>query len=228
MLHPWNLTPKEAIALQRELRQLIRLDDDRSPIARIAGVDVSYQKRSRSSIAAVCVLSYPELAVVEEQSAWVETPFPYVPGLLSFREIPPILKALAQLSRPADLVFVDGHGQAHPRRMGIASHLGLWLRQPTIGIGKSRLCGEFEDPGLERGSTSDLLHQSELIGKVVRTRTGVKPVFVSVGYGISLDRAVGLVLETAPRFRLPEPIRRADHLAAEVKKRTATPLNPGP
>jgi len=116
------------------------------------------------------------------------------------------------------LIFVDGHGQAHPRRMGIASHLGLWLKQPTIGVGKSRLCGEFEEPGPERGAASELLHQGEVIGKVVRTRTGVKPVFVSVGYGISLERSVELVLETAPLFRLPEPVRQADHLAAEVKK----------
>jgi deoxyribonuclease V len=218
MLHPWNLTPKEAIALQRKLRQLIRFDDECLSISRIAGVDVSYQKRTKSSIAAVCVLSYPDLAILETQSAWVETPFPYVPGLLSFREIPPILSALEGLTAPPDLIFVDGHGQAHPRRMGIASHLGLWLKQPTIGVGKSRLCGEFEEPGLERGAASELLHQGEVIGKVVRTRTGVKPVFVSVGYGISLERSVELVLETAPLFRLPEPVRQADHLAAEVKK----------
>ncbi len=218
MLHPWNLAPKEAVALQRTLRQLIRFDDDGAPVSRIAGVDVSYRKRTKSSIAAVCVLSYPDLAIVETQSAWVETPFPYVPGLLSFREIPPILKALEGLTAPPDLIFVDGHGQAHPRRMGIASHLGLWLKQPTIGVGKSRLCGTFEEPGTERGCTTDLFHQGEVIGKVVRTRTGVKPVFVSVGYGISLARSVELVLETAPLFRLPEPIRQADHLAADVKK----------
>ncbi len=147
----------------------------------------------------------------------MKTPFPYIPGLLSFREVPPILKALKKLSRLPDLILVDGHGRAHPRRFGIASHLGLWLKHPTIGIGKSRLCGEFRQPGKRRGSSTDLVHKGEVIGKVLRTRVGVKPVFVSVGYGLPLEECVSWALAMTSRFRLPEPIRRADHLCRESK-----------
>jgi deoxyribonuclease V len=145
---------------------------------------------------------------------------------LSFREIPPILQAFRSLSLPIDLVFVDGHGRAHPRRMGIASHLGLWLKKPTIGIGKSRLCGDYEEPGLERGCRSDLRHKGELVGTVLRTRRKVKPIFVSVGYGIPLERCVSMTLKVTPKYRLHEPIRLADRLAAQNRKSAGKPMDP--
>ena len=154
---------------------------------------------------------------VESAVAKSQTPFPYVPGLLSFREIPVILKAIEKLSSLPDLICVDGHGQAHPRRFGIASHLGLWLKHPTIGIGKSRLCGEFREPGPRRGAASNLIHQGEVIGRVLRTRQGVKPIFVSVGYGLPLKECVRWTLAVTPRFRLPEPIRQADRLSEKSK-----------
>ena len=216
-MHSWNLTPKEAVQLQKRLREEIRTDLKISRLQRVAGVDVAYDRKQGESVAAVVVLSYPELTTVEWAVAKMKTSFPYVPGLLSFREIPVILKALDKLPVLPDLILVDGHGRAHPRRLGIASHLGLWLRHPTIGIGKSRLCGEYRQPGGQRGSVSDLVHNTEVIGKVLRTRTDVKPIFVSVGYGLTLEDSLHWALATAPRFRLPEPIRQADRLCASSK-----------
>jgi deoxyribonuclease V len=204
-MHPWNLTPKEAIQLQKQLKDRVKTHLTLRHPQRIAGVDVAYLPEKKQSVATVVVVSC------------AETPFPYIPGLLSFREIPPILKALEQLSDLPDLILVDGHGQAHPRRFGIACHLGLWLKHPTIGIGKSRLCGEFRQPGNQKGASTDLTHKGEIIGKVLRTRTGVQPVFVSVGYGLPLKECVHWTLAMTSRFRLPEPIRRADKLCSQSK-----------
>lgn len=212
--HSWNLTPKEAVQLQRQLRELVKTDLILKNPRRIAGVDVAYLLRSKHSIATVVVLSYPSMEMMEGSTVKVKTRFPYVPGLLSFREIPPILRALNKLSTLPDLIFVDGHGLAHPRRLGIASHLGLWLRRPTIGIGKSLLCGQFQNPGPERGQSTPLVHKSEVIGQVLRTRKGVKPIFVSIGYGLPLDQCIYWTMAVSPRFRLPEPIRRAHAEAA--------------
>jgi deoxyribonuclease V len=214
MLHDWNLTPREAIALQKKLRTSIRTDLTLPEVEFIAGVDVAYVKTTGESVATICRLAYPGLELVDHAIARLRTPFPYVPGLLSFREIPPILEALRRLARPFQLLFVDGHGRAHPRRFGIASHLGLWLQQPTIGIGKSRLVGSFDEPGQTRGDRSELRDRGEVIGSVLRTRAGVKPIFVSVGYGLVLEDCVEWTLRVTPRFRLPEPIRQADRLAA--------------
>lgn len=216
-MHPWNLTPKEAISLQKRLKDKVKTDLTLKNPRLIAGVDVAYVREREQSVATVVVLSRAELETVESAVARTKTPFPYIPGLLSFREIPAILKALEQLSSLPDLILVDGHGQAHPRRFGIAAHLGLWLKHPTVGIGKSRLCGEFREPGKKKGARSDLIHKGEIIGKVLRTRTGVQPVFVSVGYGLPLEECVDWTLATTSRFRLPEPIRRADKLSRESK-----------
>ena len=212
--HSWNLSPKEAVQLQRQLRELVRTDLSLKSAKRIAGVDVAYRLRSKQSIATVVILSYPSLETLEASTVKVKTRFPYIPGLLSFREIPPILKAMDKLSAPPDLIFVDGHGRAHPRRLGIASHLGLWLKRPTIGIGKSLLCGQFRNLSAERGQSTPLIHRNEIIGQVLRTRKGIQPIFVSVGYGLPLDQCVGWTLTVSPRFRLPEPIRRAHAEAA--------------
>lgn len=213
-LHSWDLTPKQAVQLQRRLFQQVRTDLVLRAPRRIAGVDVAYLRESRQSVATVVILSYPELATVECSVIKTTTPFPYVPGLLSFRETPAILEAMARLSATPDLILVDGHGRAHPRRFGIACHLGLWLEIPTIGIGKSLLCGEYDNPGPRRGQFTDLIHKDERIGCVLRTRSGVQPVFVSVGYGIPLQQCVPWTLALCPRFRLPEPIRRAHMEAA--------------
>ena len=216
-MHPWNLTPKEAVQLQKELKNRVRTDISFKCPRLVGGVDVAYLPREKQSIASIVVLSYDGLERVESAVARSRTPFPYVPGLLSFREIPVILKAIQKLSVLPDLIYVDGHGHAHPRRFGIASHLGLWLKHPTIGIGKSRLCGEFREPGQGRGAATDLVHRQEVIGRVVRTRKGVKPIFVSTGYGLPLEECVHWTLAVTPRFRLPEPIRQADKLSEKSK-----------
>ena len=213
-LHSWDLTPKEAIQLQKRLRPRVRTDLPLPDPRTIAGVDVGYSRPLGLSVATVAVLAFPSLELVESAVATTPTPFPYVPGLLSFRELPPILKALDRLSTPPELILVDGHGRAHPRRFGIACHLGLWLGIPTIGVGKTRLCGEYEEPELTKGSLSGLLDGDELVGVVLRTRTGVRPVFVSVGYGLPLEACVIWTRAVTPRYRLPEPIRQAHNLAA--------------
>jgi deoxyribonuclease V len=162
----------------------------------------------------VVVLTFPDLELVEHAIARQPTDFPYVPGLLSFREIPTVLEALAQLATSPDLILCDGQGIAHPRRFGIACHLGWWLDRPTIGVAKSRLIGEHEEPGPEKGSWTPLRHRDEVIGAVLRTRTNVKPVFVSPGHRVSLETAIHYTLACTPRYRLPETTRHADRLAS--------------
>ncbi len=183
-------------------------------IRRVAGVDVAFADRGATTCAAVVVMSWPGMEVVDEARAQRATSFPYVPGLLSFRELPAVLAAFEQLRARPDLLLCDGQGIAHPRRFGIACHLGVWLDLPAIGVGKSRLVGTFTEPGRARGERSPLMDGDELLGAVLRTRAGVKPLFVSPGHRVSIDTAVHWVLECAPRFRLPEPIRAADRLAA--------------
>ena len=212
-LHDWNLDPKGAVALQRELAPQLIGD---TPIAldrikSIAGVDVSVRrKRSR---AAVVVMRYPQLDTIEIARAEREASFPYIPGLLAFREGPVILDALRQLQCDPDAFIFDGMGQIHPRKMGIAAHLGLWLQRPTIGCGKTHFIGEFVEPASEKGSSSALHHRDEQIGAVLRTRARVKPVYVSVGHLADLASAVKLILSATTRYRLPEPVRAAHNAA---------------
>ncbi len=209
-LHDWNLDYREAVALQRELaRRVVLKDEVPQPPVRVAGVDVSYEKHGDQFFAAVVVLSWPELQVIETASASARVDFPYIPGLLSFRELPVLLQAFAGLQAAPDLIMVDGQGIAHPRRFGIASHLGLWLDLPTIGCGKSRLCGEYGAPGAAKGDHAPLVHKDERIGTVLTTRSGVSPLFVSPGHKVSFRRAAELVLAAAVRYRLPEPTRQA-------------------
>ena len=200
--------------LQRQLCGQIRTDLSLPAVQRVGGVDVGYAPKSKESIASVAVLSYPDLTLLESSVARLPTPFPYVPGLLSFREVPVILRALESLTALPDLIFVDGHGRAHPRRLGIASHLGWWLQAPTIGIGKSRLCGEFKPTPSQKGKRVDLMHKDELIGHVLCTRTGVRPIFVSVGYELPLEQCVRWTLLVTSRYRLPEPLRQSHRLAS--------------
>ena len=211
LTHRWDLSPAEACALQRDLAHRLLLEDAHGPWQSVAGVDVSV-KRGLAR-AAVVVLAYPTLDEVARATAERPVEFPYVPGLLSFREVPVVLEALKRLGALPDVLLVDGQGYAHPRRLGIASHLGVLLDHPTVGCAKSRLCGTYEEPPLERGSWAPLVEGDEVIGAVLRTRTGVKPVYVSSGHRVSLQSAVELVLACTAGFRLPEPIRRA-HRAA--------------
>jgi len=179
----------------------------------VAGVDAHFDRSRKLARAAVVTLSWPDLETLEEAAAEGPLTFPYVPGLLSFREAPPVLDALEKLERTPDLLVCDAHGVAHPRRFGLACHLGVITGVPTFGVAKSRLVGEHEEPGRERGSRAPLVDRGETIGAVVRTRTGVRPVYVSVGHRVSLDTAVEWTLALAPRYRLPETTRRADRKA---------------
>lgn len=211
--HDWNLTPTQAVALQRELADEIVADKalDLDAVRLVAGVDVSV-KNDRSH-AAIVVATYPDFRVVETVTALMPTPFPYVPGLLSFREGPVLEEAFGRLEAEPDVFLFDGMGIAHPRRIGIASHLGLWLQRPTIGVGKTRLCGRNAPLAEEKGAHQPLVDKGETIGAVVRTRTGKHPLFISPGHLADIPSSVALVLACAPKFRLPEPIRLA-HKAA--------------
>ena len=212
--HPWSLSPHEAMALQRELAQRNDRSDHGLSIQSIAGIDVGLQ--GEVARAAVVVLSFPELAVIEEVCAERLVTFPYIPGLLSFREAPAILDALARLGSVPDVLIFDGQGYAHPRRMGIATHVGILLDHTTMGCAKSRLCGSYEEPAPERGSYTWLWDRGEIIGAVLRTRTQVKPVFVSAGHKISLQRAIEIALRCGKGYRLPEPTRKAHRLASNT------------
>ena len=204
---------KEAITLQTKLARHVIRKAFFAPSDKItvAGVDTAY--RQNRACAAVVVISLEDLKIIEEVVAVKPARFPYIPGLLSIREGPVILEALSRLKAAPDVLMVDGHGIAHPRRFGLASHLGLFTGIPAIGCAKTRLIGEYEEPQSTRGSIANLTDEGETIGAVVRTRTGVKPVFVSIGHRINLDLCIRIVLKSCRGYRLPEPLRRADHLS---------------
>lgn len=213
-LHCWGLTSKEAVAIQTQLAERVVLTDTlRGPVRLVAGVDVSYQRRAEHFHAAVVLIDLQTFSVVETATASAEGRFPYIPGLLSFRELPVLLEAFRELQTLPEVVLVDGQGIAHPRHCGLATHLGLWLNLPTIGCAKSRLCGEGEDPGRARGSRSVLSYKGQPVGAIVRTRQGVRPMYVSPGHLVSIDRSVEIVLQCGRGYRLPEPTRLA-HLAS--------------
>ncbi len=217
-LHGWNVTATEAIALQKELAPRVVREGDPGDVRLVAAADLAFVDRRwprqpTRGRAAVVLMRYPELEVIEEQVVEGDVSFPYVPGLLSFREAPLLAQALERLEGRPDLLLIDGQGYAHPRRFGLASHVGLMADLPTIGCAKSRLCGEHAEPGRRRGSKVELRQGGEVIGTVLRTRDGVKPLYVSVGHKIGLEAAAQWVLRLAPRFRLPEPIRVADALS---------------
>lgn len=216
-VHRWDLDPGEARALQEELRERVVDRDDLDPPGTVAGLDVHFPAGGKTAAAAVAVLTFPDLEPECSATALVPLSFPYVPGLLSFREIPPVLAALDRLPAPPDLLLCDGHGYAHPRRFGLACHLGVVTGLPSIGVAKSRLIGTHGDVPRERGTRRPLMDGEEVVGTVLRTRTGVRPVYVSVGHRVSLETAVGLVLRCAPRYRIPEPLRRADRLARRAR-----------
>ncbi|MDF9392598.1 MULTISPECIES: deoxyribonuclease V [Methylococcus] len=214
--HRWDLSPREAAGLQARLRPLV-LAEDALPaeIRAVAGVDVGFEDRGRITRAAVAVLDFPSLRLIDQSIVRQPTCFPYIPGLLSFRELPALLEALERLNFLPELILVDGHGYAHPRRFGIACHLGVLTEIPTIGVGKTRLVGTHGELAEERGSWIPLIDSDEIVGAVVRTRRGVQPVYVSVGHRLSLSTAVDWVLRCAPRYRLPETTRQAHRLASD-------------
>lgn len=212
-MHDWNLKPGAAVALQRELAQHVIREDELGEVRFIAGVDMAINEESGMARAAVVLLSYPDLVMQERHIYEEPLRMPYIPGLLSFREAPCVLGAFARLRQQPELVMVDGQGIAHPRRLGIASHLGLWLELPTIGCAKSILTGHSASLGEEAGACVPLIDAGETIGMVVRTRTGVKPMIISLGHRISLETSVRYVLACCRGYRLPEPTRQADKLS---------------
>ena len=211
-LHSWDVSPEEARNIQNRLRQLVIRTDELGAVRTVAGVDIGF--KNDVARAAVVVLDLPGLELVD--GAIVESPvrFPYIPGLLSFRETPPLLKAFNQLKAEPDLIIADGQGIAHPRRLGIACHLGLILDKPSIGCAKSRLWGKHREPGREKGSYEYLCDKGEVIGAAVRTRSNTSVVYVSIGHRISLDSAIELTLRCCRTFRLPETTRCAHKAAA--------------
>ncbi|HLP88567.1 MAG TPA: deoxyribonuclease V [Nostocaceae cyanobacterium] len=213
--HDWPTTVNEAIAIQEQLQtQVITTDQFTEPVKYVAGVDMGFLADGTISQAAVAVLSFPDLQVVETSLAHLPTTFPYIPGFLSFREIPAVLKALEKIQTTPDIILCDGQGIAHPRRLGIASHLGVLIDIPTIGVAKSWLIGQHEELPAAKGCWKPLIDKGEIIGAVLRTRTGVKPLYISSGHRVSLQTAIDYVLRCTPKYRLPETTRIADKLAS--------------
>ena len=216
--HPWVKTVAEAKEIQNQLQPQTITTDCLGKVRYVAGVDIGFEDNYKISKAAVVVLTYPELEFVEQAIARIPTAFPYVPGYLSFREIPVILKAFPQLNQTPDLILCDGQGLAHPRRFGLACHLGVLLDIPTIGVAKSRFIGEYEEVPVEKGSWKPLIDNGETIGVVLRSRQNVKPIYVSVGHKISLPTATDYVMGCLTKYRLPETTRWADKLASSKGK----------
>jgi deoxyribonuclease V len=213
-LHPWQVSAQEAIAIQESLRQQVIREDRFARLQTIAGVDVGFENDGKITRAAVVILQYPGLELAETCVARCPTTFPYVPGLLSFREAPAVLEALDRLRALPDVLICDGQGIAHPRRLGLASHLGLITGLPSVGVAKSRLIGQHEPVGVERGDWQLLWDGGEVIGAAVRTRKGARPLYVSIGHRVSLETAIRLVMACTGSYRLPEPTRQAHRLAS--------------
>jgi deoxyribonuclease V len=225
-LHPWKVSTRQAFEIQESLRERLRLRPLRRKVRLVAAADVAYSRTTHRMYAVVVAVRLPSFEIVETSTTHQLARFPYIPGLFSFRELPPLVRAFEGLRSRPDAVLFDGQGLAHPRRMGLACHAGLLLDTPTVGCAKSRLVGEHGAVPQRRGGRADLLHEGEWVGAVVRTRPGVKPVFVSPGHLVDVDSAVGLVLDTTGRFRLPEPIRLAHRATKELMGRMDPGLRP--
>jgi deoxyribonuclease V len=218
-LHDWDVDYKTAVAIQADLRgKLVLSDDEPGDIRIVAGADISCNKGDDRVYAAVVLLDAVTLDIIEEASHSGRISFPYIPGLLTFREGPSLLHAFDKLRRRPDLVLFDGQGIAHPRGFGLAAHMGLILDLPSVGCAKTRLIGVFEEPGARRVQCSPLIHDGKQIGAVLRTKDRVKPVFVSQGHRVSLERAVDVVLQCTRSYRIPEPVRRAHILVNKLRK----------
>ena len=214
----WNLAPRAAMREQERLRERVILADQFGPIRYVAGADLAFDPATDAAVAGVIVYRFPELIEVERRRARRKLRFPYVPGLLSFREGPALLAAFARLRTEPDLILIDGHGRAHPRLFGIASHLGVLLDKPAIGCAKSLLVGEHREPGRKAGSTASLWFKGERVGEVLRTRDGVKPIYVTAGHRVALDSAVEFVKQCCDGFRIPQPTREADHYVRDLRR----------
>jgi deoxyribonuclease V len=226
-LHEWSLTPREAVELQKRLRGQVRLAPLKKKIETVAGADISFNKFEPTVYAGVVVLRLPSLEVVEEVGVVSEAHFPYIPGLLSFRETPSVLEAWAKLKTEPDALMLDGQGYAHPRRFGIACHVGLLIDRPTLGCAKSVLVGRYEEPGEGRGSRTPLVDPKtgETLGAALRTKTRVQPIYVSAGHLIDLEGAVELTLACDGGYRQPEPTRRAHLLVNALRRGERTPTS---
>jgi deoxyribonuclease V len=216
--HNWRPDYKEALNIQRRLKEKLISDVRLDRLELLAGADVSYSKTDRMMFAGVLVFTYPTLKLVEKSCAVLPADFPYIPGLLSFREGPALLEAFKKLRSDPDLIMFDGQGIAHPRGVGLAAHLGIVLDKPSIGCAKTRLVGEYEEPPVESGTSTPLTLNGATVGAVVRTRTKVKPVFVSCGHRMNLAQAVEITLSTLRGVRLPEPIRQAHNYVNHLRK----------
>ena len=214
----WNLTPREAVREQERLRERVILDDQFGTIRTVAGADLAFDPETKLAFAGVIVYRFPEMEEVERGMARRQLRFPYVPGLLSFRESPALLAAFARLRTEPDLILIDGHGRAHPRLFGIACHLGVLLDKPTIGCAKSLLVGEHDEPGRSAGSIAPLDLHGEQVGMALRTRDNVKPIYVTTGHRVSLPSAVKLVRQCLDGFRIPKPTREADQYVGELRR----------
>jgi deoxyribonuclease V len=211
------MNTNQAKKVQNFLQQKLEIIPLKKRIKVIAGVDAAFGEEE--AIGTACLFKFPDLAFLEEAWAVRKKSTPYIPGFLSFRESPVLLAALKKLAAPPDLILVDGQGIAHPRRMGIAAHLGILLKTPTIGCAKSRLIGEYQDPGMRKGTWSPLKIDREIVGAVLRTRDRVRPLFISPGHLIDLEDSIKIVLQSTSQFRIPEPLRKADRLSKILKKR---------
>lgn len=218
-LHSWRVSNRQAIAIQESLRDRIRIQPLAHPPRLVAGADVAYSRTDQKTYAAVVVVELPFMKVVEASQAICDVTFQYIPGLLTFREVPSLLVAFRRLRTQPDAVLFDGHGLAHPRRFGLACHAGLLLNVPSAGCAKSRLVGDHAKVGTTRGAVADLYWEGTKVGAVLRTRNGVKPVYVSPGHLIDIESAVTLVLSTTTRYRIPEPIRLAHQMTTAMRRR---------
>ncbi len=216
--HSWALSEEQALALQQKLATKVIKNDLLNEIRLVAGTDVAYQKDSNGLVASVVILNANTLEVIETTIAEDVEHFPYIPGLFSFRELPPLIKAFAKLNHTPDIVVCDGQGLAHHRRFGLACHLGVIFDVPTIGCGKTKLLGEHKTPDTIRGAIAPLIDDNEIIGNVLRTQTGINPIYVSVGHRISLATACEWVLKLSPKYRLPETTRQADQVVRTALK----------
>ncbi|MBW4418078.1 MAG: deoxyribonuclease V [Myxacorys californica WJT36-NPBG1] len=212
--HEWTLTAEAAVGIQQDLRQEVVTHDQFGVVNYVAGIDVGFEEDGKITRAAVAVLTYPELQFCDHAIAWRPTTFPYIPGFLSFREVPAVLDALETVQTVPDLLLCDGQGLAHPRRFGIACHLGVLTNMPTIGVAKSLLVGKYGEVPEERGAWVELQHKGEKIGAVLRTRPKTKPLFISLGHRISLETSLSYVMGCTTKYRLPETTRHAHKLAS--------------
>jgi deoxyribonuclease V len=222
-LHSWEVSPQEAIKIQKDLKSNISLKKSFNKIDKIAGVDVSYYQNKM--IAGVIIFKFPNLKIIERQSFVASINFPYIPGLLTFREGPSILSAFKKIKNEPDIILFDGQGIAHPRRMGIATHLGLFLDRPTIGCAKSRLSGKYISVGEQKGDYTPLKEGEEVLGVVLRTRKGVKPIFLSPGHKIDLPDSIEIVLKCIVKYRLPLPVREAHIFVNQIRNNLALEMD---